>query len=277
MTYIPTVGVVAICYNEEVDIINFLENVSNWAEEIVIVDSGSTDNTLKLINAFTSEKIRIIKTEFDIEEGYAGLRNLGLKNSTTDWVLNMDIDERTTPEFINEIKNNIVSEKYNAYKYQRTNYFLNRPMSGGGWNSWNNPQLAKRSFHHYVGKVHEKSIVDGGISKIGQLKSNIIHLNDDSYKERMRKSFIYCQKEAEILIKRNKKITYLSFPYHILREFLKKYFIKLGFLDGIPGLISAVHSSNAIFRTLSIAWDNQNKISRSKIESKIADNWKKNN
>ena len=270
-----TIGVVAICFNEEIDILNFLYNVTNWSDEIVIVDSGSTDKTVDIIKSFPSKKIKLVRTKFNSKEGYSGLRNLGLSNSTTDWVLNMDIDERTTPDFISEIKKNICNKKYNGFKYKRQNHFLHRPMIGGGWNSWNNPQLGRRSSHYYHGKVHEQCIIDGGDLKTGQLKSKIIHLNDDGYKERMKKSFNYCQVEAEKLIEKKTKVYYFHFIYFTIKEFFKKYFIRYGFLDGTAGLISAIHSSNATFRKLAIVWDKQNEISRSEIEKSISDKWEK--
>ena len=136
----PTLAVVAISYNEEVDIPGFLEHLIEWVNEIVIVDSGSTDSTLEIINKSTFD-IKIVKTTLEKAGGYAALRNLGVEKCNSDWVINMDIDERITKNLKAEILKSINIDKYNAFRYRRLNYCLHRPMKAGGWNSWNNSQL----------------------------------------------------------------------------------------------------------------------------------------
>lgn len=263
-----TLGVVAISLNEEIDLPGFLKNISGWADEIVIVDCGSQDNTIEIIKS-SNIPVKIINSSLTEAGGYAGLRNLGLKSCTSDWIINMDIDERISSKLKLEILKAIRNDFFDAYKYKRLNYFLHRPMKYGGWNTWNNPQLARRGSHYYDGVIHEKCVVHGNSVRIGQLTNLMIHLNDESYSERLNKSFKYCHMEAELLCKNNKKVYWPQFFILPTFEFIKKYFLKMGFLDGIPGLISAIHSSNAVFRILALTWDNQNKIPRCLIEREI--------
>ena len=260
-----TIGVVAISLNEEKDMHGFLEHLSSWIDEIVIVDSGSTDKTLQILK--NSEfNIKILNSNLKKAKGYAGLRNLGIKACGTDWIINMDIDERITIDLQEEILRSIKETQKNGFRYRRLNYFLHRPMKAGGWNTWNNPQLAKKNAHYFEGALHEKCIIEGGNEKTGQLQNKMLHLNDESYFERLDKSFRYCNLEAEELFKKKVKIHgYQLFFYPIL-EFVKIYIYKKGIIDGIPGLIAAMHSSGAVFRKLALTWDNQNKIERKKLE-----------
>lgn len=259
-------GVVGISHNEEVDLPGFIEHLEDWVDEIVIVDSGSTDSSLQIITN-SSFDIKLIETSLEKAGGYAGLRNLGIEACNTEWIINMDIDERITEKLKLEILKSINSDSFNAYRYRRLNFFLHRPMKAGGWNSWNNPQLARKAAHTYQGNLHEKCIVQGGDTKIGQLKNYMWHLNDESYLERMDKSFRYCKLESENLIKNNIQVKAHHIFFKTIFEFLKKYIFKKGFLDGVPGLISAIHSADAVFRALALTWDEQNKIDRKDLKS----------
>ena len=268
-----TLGVVAISRNEETDLPGFFANLLPWVDEIIIVDDGSSDSTKEIASA-AGEKVKVISHPMS-EDGFAGQRNVGIEAATSDWLLNMDIDERVTPELACEIREKIANTKLNAFSYHRQNFFMHRPMKAGGWNSWNNPQLARREYHSYVNKVHERCVVDGEPESIGQLNNLMWHLNDESYKERMIKSLQYCQLEADKMLVENKKINALQIVVHPILEFIKKYFLKKGFLDGIPGLISAMHSADAVFRACALTWDQQHKIPREELEKRMSDLWER--
>lgn len=266
-----TLGVVAISYNEEEDLPGFINHLIDWVDELIIVDSGSTDKSIEIINN-SSFEIKLIKTTLEQAGGYAALRNLGIQECNSDWVVNMDIDERISKNLKVEILTSININKYNAFRYRRLNYFLHRPMKAGGWNSWNNPQLARKGAHTFEGILHEKCIVKGGDGKTGQLKNYMWHLNDESYIERMDKSFRYCQLESNKLAEKNIYIKGYQLILYPILEFFKKYIFQRGFIDGIPGLIAAMHSAGAVFRALAITWDVQNKIERKELEKKLERN-----
>ena len=97
----PTVGVVAISYNEQEDLPGFINHLIEWVDELVIVDSGSTDKTIEIINNSNFD-IKLIKTTMEQAGGYASLGNLGVEGCNSDWVINMDIDERITEKLKNE-------------------------------------------------------------------------------------------------------------------------------------------------------------------------------
>lgn len=263
----PTLSVVGICCNEEKDLPGFLEALLDWVDEIILIDDGSTDQS-EAIARSAGDKVRFIQHPRSVETGFSGLRNHGIELSRSDWILNMDIDERPSPELRKEILERIGDESYSAFRYRRLNYFLHRPMKAGGWDSWNNPQLARREAHRYEGIIHEKSVIDAHYGRIGQLSAYMLHLNDDGYSERMRKSFQYCQLEAEMRLHKGSRIRSWELAVRPVVEFLKKFLFKRGFVDGTPGLISALHAACSEFRTLALVWDKQNAIPREKLEPK---------
>ena len=257
-----SLGVVAICRNEEVDLPGFLAHLEGWADEIVLVDDGSSDNTLAIARA-AGDHVQIIEQPMCDEEGFAGQRNRGIEAATCDWLLHMDIDERAPSALQREISEIIATTTDNGLRYRRLNFFLHRPMRGGGWQGWNRPQLARRGHHRFVNAVHEECLVEGSV---GQLQLAMWHLNDADYGERMRKSNQYCTLRAKALLANGRR----SGPVHLtLRPayvFLKHYLLQLGLRDGVPGLLAALHAASAEFRTWALVWDRQNAISREDIE-----------
>ena len=267
----PSIGVVAICKNEEKDLPGFLDNFLPWVDEILIVDDSSTDKSCEIIEA-AGQKVRLIRHSMSPDSGFSGQRNLGIQHSSCDWLLHTDIDERVTPEFVDEVKAALHRQDIYAYKYRRRNYFLHRVMRGGGLQEWNKPQLARRGKHHFVNRVHEECVVEGAPSTVAQLNSCILHINDENYVERVNKSVQYCLEQAN-RIERKVSIRWWHLLLYPSVEFVRKYFLKSGFLDGTPGLIWSLHSACAMFKASAILWDRQNNIPREHIEEEIREKW----
>ena len=267
------IGVVAISYNEEVDLPGFIDHLKFWVDEIIIVDDGSTDETEKIASA-SGPKVKFLKSKRLQGQYYSDQRNKGIDASKSDWLLHMDIDERVTKEMSQEILKCIESKDYDAFKFRRLNYFFHRPMKGGGWADWNLVHLARRDVLRFGGMYHESIQLKVINERIGQLKNKMHHFNDDSYSERLKKSITY---QEEVLLKleeRKINVRLTNMLFAIVREFLVKYFIKMGYLDGIPGFISAFHSSFSTFKVYALLWEKQNKIERSELEQEIVNNWR---
>jgi (heptosyl)LPS beta-1,4-glucosyltransferase len=269
----PTIGVVAISRNEKMDLPAFFEHLLPWVDEIVIVDDGSTDGTKELIKK-AGPKVRLIEQEMDKDSGFAGQRNRGIQESGADWLLHMDIDERVPPALATEIISAIQNDRFYAYRYRRLNFFLHRPMKAGGFQDWNNPQLARRGKHYFENAVHENCVVQDAPGSIGQLKEKMWHLNDESYRERMEKSLVYCQEQARRLAKRGIRMRWYHLVLLPIAEFLRKMVKKRGYRDGTTGLLFALHSCCAMFRACALVWDDQNPVSRMAIEERLQALWK---
>lgn len=269
-----TIGVVAISYNEEVDMPGFLNHLVDWVDEIVIVDDGSSDNTEQIASQYGS-KVNFIKSKRLAGEYYADQRNKGIDNAKSDWLLHMDIDERVTKELADEIISAISSTAYEAYRFRRLNYFFHRPMKGGGWADWNLVHLAKKEVFRFGGMFHETTHLTIGSEKVGQLSNKMHHFNDKSYSQRLTKSMTYQEEVIVSLEKRNIKVGFINMVMAILKEFLVKYFYKKGVFDGIPGFISAFHSCFAIFKAYALLWEKQNKIERKELEKMLKNEWEK--
>jgi (heptosyl)LPS beta-1,4-glucosyltransferase len=268
-----TLGVVAISYNEERDLPGFLDSLLPWVDEIVLVDDGSTDATETLASE-AGDKVTFIKSPRKEGEYFANQRNKGIRAAASDWLLHMDIDERVRPELAIEIMATIMSSEFDAYRYRRLNYFLNRPMRGGGWETWNLVHLARREVLRFEGMYHERCVLSVPDTKVGQLKARMWHLNDVSYASRMRKSFNYCHEQAVEIAANNTKLKWHHLIVYPLGEFLKKYIYKRGFRDGALGLLFCLHSAGAMFRACALVWDEQHSIPREELEQVMKDMWK---
>jgi (heptosyl)LPS beta-1,4-glucosyltransferase len=271
-----TLGVVAISRNEERDIVGFLGHLLPWVDEIIIVDDDSTDETRKIIKS-AGEKVMLIEHQLSESGGFSEQRNIGIEASRADWILNMDIDERVTPVLAKEMLAAISTPDLNGFRYKRLNFFVHRPMKAGEWSSWNHPQLARRGFHQFADRLHERCIIKGEPESIGQLNALMWHLNDESYRERIGKSSKYSLVEAEYLLGTGKKISSMDIFIKPIIKFIKEYLFKRGMIDGVPGLIAALHSADAVFRSYALAWDEQNHIPREQLENKVRLMWDQGN
>lgn len=262
----PTLGVVAIAKNEERDLPGFLRNLLDWVDEIVIVDNESTDGTESIARS-GGTKVILVQAPMTAT-GFAGLRNLGIQHASAVWLLHMDIDERVPVDLADEIVRSIGRESYQAYNIPRLNFFLNRPMKGGGLQRWNQIHLAKRTAGWFEKPIHEEFKFSGSVQKVGQLTQKIWHLNDADYRERMRKSDQYCLMVAAEEIG-SPRFSCVRLVWRPFRAFVKTYLLLGGIRDGVPGLIWALHSASAELRIQILRWERSNRICRDSIEKRV--------
>jgi glycosyltransferase involved in cell wall biosynthesis len=220
-----------ITYNEETNIKVVLNDLA-FADEIIVIDSFSTDKTVAIASSF--KNIKVVQRAFD---NFASQRNFAISLATNSWILFIDADERITPELKEEI-NNIINQKdsKSAYFMRRDFIFKNKKLHFSGWQTDKIIRLFKKEKASYYPKkiVHEKLIIDG---KVGELRNNLIHHSYSSYKDYKQKMIFYGQLKAkeELLKKTNPNF----FHYYIrpIYQFIYQYFIRLGILDGKKGLI----------------------------------------
>lgn len=268
----PTLGVVTISYNEQDDLPGFLANLIGWVDEIVIVDDGSSDRTENLAAA-AGPKVRFIRSPRGDGEYFADQRNKGIDAAHSDWLLHMDVDERVSAGLAEQIVQAIRNPDFDGYRYRRLNYFMHRPMRGGGWQDWNLVHLARRDKFLFAGMFHEDCLIDTPAERVGQLNAKMLHLNEDDFQKRLSKSARYSEEVVKAIEARGRVVGVFDLLVRPLVDFLRKYLAKGGWRDGIPGLIYAMHALTATFRANAIVWDRQNRISRAELEAAMAADW----
>lgn len=214
-----------------------LESVKGLAAEIVILDSGSTDDTLDIAKRYGA------KTAYKEFTSFTEQKNAALALCTKPWALSLDADEYLTPELKEEISALLKSpslEDYCGYYLKRSSVFLGRRMKHSGVNNEKILRLVKTDKAKYTGgKVHEVLTVEGTTS---ELTHQFMHNTYTSIKQYFEKFNRYTTLAAQTMAERNKKFN----PLQLFRpplEFFKIYILKLACLDGIQGFLWALFSS----------------------------------
>ncbi|MEZ4858108.1 MAG: glycosyltransferase family 2 protein [Flavobacteriaceae bacterium] len=231
-----TLSVIMPTYNEEAYVAAALRSVQ-FADEIIVVDSFSTDKTLEIAQKFTS---KILQRKFD---NFSHQKNFALEHATSDWVLFLDADERITYPLQVEILQAIKNGKHAGYKLNFPHFFMNRFLYH---HSSNVLRLVKREGTQYTGLVHEKLQVNGSL---GKLKNPVLHFTYKGLEHYIQKRESYAWFQAAQLQKKEKKASlFLLFTKPTFR-FFNSYFLKGGCKDGIPGLaISAINAYGVFSR-----------------------------
>lgn len=235
------ISVVLAVYNEEDHLKSCLKSIKDLAWEIVIVDGGSTDQTVQIAKDFGA---RILQTDnpavFHIN------KNKAIDAALGDWILQLDADEIVTEELKKEIR--AVAEKksdFNGFWIPRKNLFLGRFLKKGGQYPDYTLRLYRRGKGRLPAKdVHEQAKVEG---EVGYLKNDLLHTRDKTFADYMEGFNRYTDLQALQLKNSHLKDNFLlSLNFFLIKPlfwFVKAYFRHLGFLDGFPGFIFALFSA----------------------------------
>jgi glycosyltransferase involved in cell wall biosynthesis len=224
-------SVLIITLNEEAHLHTLLSDL-DFADEIVIVDSYSTDATENIAKSFS--KVRFLQNKF---ENFSAQRNFAISQAKNDWILFLDADEFLTPELKREIIETLQNNQtYAAYFFERIFMFEKRVLKYSGNQTDKIFRLFNKKFAKYDEKrlVHEKLIVNG---KIGFLKNKLIHYSYASYNDYKEKIIFYGKFKAQEKFKKQKKSNLFLQTFHPAYNFLYNYIIRLGILDGKKGVI----------------------------------------
>ncbi|MES2517927.1 MAG: glycosyltransferase family 2 protein [Bacteroidota bacterium] len=229
------ISIVIITLNSENTLYKVLEAVS-WADEIVIVDSGSTDKTIEIATQFGA---KIVYKEF---EGYGLQKRFAVEQATNDWVLCLDDDEMVTSELREEIFN-IPRKNADCHGFfiPISLCFLGRVLRFGGEYKVLRLRLFDRKKGNWdLSKVHEKVIIDGTVCK---LNHQILHYSYSSLADYFTKFNRYTSYAAEDLAKAGKQGSMFSVITRFPITFLKIYLLRGAILDGYPGFVWAILSA----------------------------------
>ena len=225
-----------ISFNEEQNIEDCLKSIEGVADEIVVVDSFSSDRTVEIASRYTD---KIYHEEFT---GFIEKKNLAVSKASHEWVLSLDCDERLSPELASSIlavKESLDEQKC-AYRVARKTFYIYRWLNHC-WYPDRKVRLFNKNRAHWGGiNPHDKVIVnEGGIK---DLQGDLLHYSFNSISQHLQTIDKFSEIGAREIIDRGKHVSLFAPLTHGLWTFLRLYFFKRGFLDGLAGFIVSVLS-----------------------------------
>lgn len=245
------ISAVIITFNEEVKIARAIDSV-NWADEIIVIDSESTDRTREIAELHGA-KVIIHKWR-----GFSKQKQFAVDSAENDWIFSLDADEQVSEGLKSEVLKLKETEKNLAdgYKIPRLSYYLNRPIHHSGWY----PDWQLRFFNRNKGRwkdvlIHESVAVDG---KVEKLSGNILHFSiENAAHHHQMIGTRYAPLAAEQMFMSGKKTTPFKIAAVGFTTFFQTYFLKLGFLDGLAGFCIARFAAHHAFLKHLILWELQ--------------------
>ena len=234
-----SISVTVITKNEAAIIRTCLESVA-WADEIIVVDSGSTDGTVEICREYTD---KVILTDWP---GFGPQKNRALDMATKDWVLSLDADECVTPELREEMQAVMADPGGKAaFAMPRRSSYCGKPMRHSGW--W--PDYVTRLFRRGRARfsddlVHERLIVDG---PVGRLREPLLHEAFSDLEEVLDTMNRYSTAGARMMRDRKERAGLSTALLHGFWSFLSTYVLRAGFLDGREGLMLAISNAEGTY------------------------------
>lgn len=243
------ISAIILSKDSEELILDCLKSV-RFCDEILVVDAGSKDQTLEIAQ---KNGAKIINSE---PNDYAHSRNLGLKNSTSEWILYIDTDERVTPNLAKNIKKAISSSTaIAAYRLKRKNFYF-------GNHEWPYIEKLERLFKKenlkgWYGKIHESPELLGSL---GTLDGYLLHYTHRDLSSMVEKTVEWSKIEAELRFKANHPpMKWWRFPRVMITAFFDSFIRQRGYKVGVVGLIESMYQSFSIFVTYARLWELQRK------------------
>lgn len=235
----------AITLNEEENVKQYVESLS-FADEIIFVDSNSTDKTVEIAKSLG---VKVIQRDFD---NFSNQRNFAISQAQNDWITFFDLDEIVTPELNAEIVS-VTSSTSDcvAYYVKRNFHFMGKRIKFGGWQSDKAIRVFNKEHCKYNGLVHETVVANG---KVGYLKEQVNHFSYRSFDNYNDKLNLYSKLQAESLYVKNKRPNAYHFFIRPKYRFFWQYIYRLGILDGKEGFILAYVHAFSVFKRYLQLW-----------------------
>jgi glycosyltransferase involved in cell wall biosynthesis len=226
-----------------------------FVDEIVVVDSGSTDGTLEIVREYTDRIIERPWPGFREQYRFAG------DQCTHDWALFIDADEEVSEPLAQEIVETLAAnvarpeaEQVQGYHGHRRTFYLDRWILHGGWLPDYEVRLYRRSAGRWAGDLHAKIAVDGAVA---DFRHFYYHYTYRDIGDQLKTIDKYSATAAEDMERNGRAFSLLRLLFSPPARFVKDYFLKLGFLDGFPGLVVAVNTSFYVFTKHARLWERQ--------------------
>lgn len=236
----PLISAIIITKNEEKNIGRCLSSIY-WVDEIVVIDSESSDNTVSIARNFTPNVF------IHPWQGYGQQKNLALRKANGKWVLSIDSDEVVDERLKREIMAAITEfELYDGFYIPRKNFIGARFIRFGGWYPDYTLRLFKRNKGMFeIRHVHEAVRVDG---KIGYLKNPLLHYTYRDLQDYIIRQDYYAHLACKEMYDKGKRVFTFELLFHPAYNFIKCYIFRRGFMDGYLGLMLAIYSSGYVFK-----------------------------
>jgi glycosyltransferase involved in cell wall biosynthesis len=229
----PALSAVVITLNVADTLPDCLVSLS-FADEIVVVDAGSTDGTTEIAQRLGA---RVLEHQW---LGFGPQKQFAVEQARHDWVLCVDSDERVAPELAQAITECLAAPEFKAYEVPRSNYFLGRYLKHGeGYPDWSLRLFDRRYARWSDALVHEKVLCEGKVARI-QRSGALMHHSADSLASYLDKQNRYTTLQAEALWASGERAGLGRLIVSPLLRFIKFYFLRRGFLDGTPGLVHVI-------------------------------------
>ncbi|WGE90134.1 glycosyltransferase family 2 protein [Actinobacillus arthritidis] len=251
----PTLSVAMIVKNEAQDLAKCLETVQGWVNEIIVLDSGSSDETVQIAESFGAKVY--VNSDW---QGFGKQRQLAQQYVTSDYVLWLDADERVTPELKQSILQAVEKdEKNTVYQVSRLSEVFGKQIRHSGWYPDYVVRLYRTDFAKYGEElVHEKVHYPKNAT-VEKLTGDLLHFTYKDIHHYLVKSASYAKAWAIQRANAGKKASLLDGVTHALGCFVKMYLLKAGFLDGKQGLLLAVLSAHSTFVKYADLWNRTRK------------------
>lgn len=243
------ISVVIISKNEQDRIKMCLESVK-WADEILVLDNGSEDKTVEIAKKYTDKIV-----EFRNED-YATFRNKGFEETSGEWVLFVDPDERVLSTLKDEIYQLIKTDEYSAYAISRKNIIFGKEVCYGTfWPDWVIRLLKRSEFETWVGKIHEYPKFKG---KLGYTKNSLLHLTHRNLDQIVLKSLEWSKIDAKLRMEAgHPNMSGWRFLRIFTTEIWNQGFLKGGFFNGTIGIMDSILQAFSLYMSFVRLWQLQ--------------------
>ena len=242
----PKLTVTVITRNESANILPALESVS-WADEVVVIDANSTDDTVVLARQRTG---RVFVRDWP---GYSAQKNFAAEQASHDWILSLDADERVTPALAGEIQSLLGDEPpARGYRIPRVSYYLGRWIRSTDWYPDFQLRLYDRRVSTWAGAVHEGVEVKGAV---GRLRSHLEHRPYRDISHHLLTIDRYTTLAAQQMRERGKTVGVAGVAFRPVGAFLRNYLVRGGWRDGSVGFVVSVLNSYYVFLKFAKLWE----------------------
>lgn len=241
----PSLSVILITKNEAANIRACLKSVA-FADEIIVVDSGSTDDTVSIARAMGA---KVFEQDWP---GFGPQKNRALGYATCEWVLSIDADERVTPELRAEIVAALDDPQAEGYSVPRLSSFCGRYIRHSGWQPDHVLRLFRRDRGRFTDDlVHERLLVDG---RVLRMRHWLLHESFRDLEQVLAKMNHYSSASAEMMRQKGRDASLTQAVLHGLWAFIRAYFLRAGFLDGREGFMLAVATAEGSYYRYAKRW-----------------------